>query len=81
MFKFRRKAVNDVLNKFCLSVASLFKGQLYGLGKLLIGFAKICFERNPRFMNQRKAVPVLDRLLEFTSPVDNVIVLGYYLGL
>ena len=62
-----------------MSVASLFEGQLFGLGELLMGFKKMCFERDPYFLDQRKAIPGLDRLSEFPSIVHNVICIGYLL--
>ena len=37
----------------------------------------MCFGRNPRFMDQRKAIKGLDRLSVFPSLVDNVMSLRY----
>ena len=65
MLKFCRKAVYDVFKNVLLSVASLFEGQLSGIGKFLMVFAKMCFERDPRFQDWRKAIPGPDRLSEF----------------
>ena len=79
MSKLRRKAAYNVFNKICLPIAGLFKGQLYGLGELLMGSQKICFERDPRFMDRRKMIPGLDGHSEISCLVEDVIGLGYLL--
>ena len=79
MTKFRGKVAYGVFNKICLPVAGLFGGKLSGLGEFLMGFAKIYFERNPRFLDRRQIIPGLDRLSEFTCLVENVICLGDHL--
>ena len=62
MLKFCGKEVYDVFKKVFLSVASLFESQLSRLGEILMVFAKMCFEYNPIFMDQRNLIPGLDRL-------------------
>ena len=73
VFKFCRNAYYGVFNKILFSVASLFEGQFSGLDKVLMGFAKICFERDPCFMDRRKMILGLDRLSGFYCLVDNII--------
>ena len=43
MLKFRDKEVYNIFNNFGLLVAILLEIQLSGLGKFLMGFAKMCF--------------------------------------
>ena len=38
-----QKAAYDVFNKIFFSIAGLFEGTFSGLGELLVGFEKICF--------------------------------------
>ena len=73
MLKFHGKAVYDVFNEVEFSVASFSYGQFYGLGEFLMGFAKMCFECDTRFLGWRKAISGLVGLSEFPSPVDNII--------
>ena len=76
MSKLRRKAAYNVFNNICLPVAGLFKGQLYGLGELFMGFPKFCFERDPCFLDRRKMIPGLDGHSEISCLVEDVIGLG-----
>ena len=79
MLKFCRNADYDVFRDICLPVAGLFEGKFSGLGELFMGFTKMCSKRNPRFLNRRKKIPGLDRLLVFYCLVKDVICLGDYL--
>ena len=44
-----------------------------------MGFKKICLKRDPSFLDWRKAIPGLDRFLEFSRLVDDVVGLQYFL--
>ena len=44
-------------------------------------FTKMCLERNPCFLDQRKAIPCLDIFLEFSILVDNIVGLQYHLSM
>ena len=58
----RVKVYYNFFNVICLPVAVFFEVRLSGLCEFLMGFAKICFELDPRFMDWRKTIPGLDRL-------------------
>ena len=76
MLEFRIKAAQDVFNKIRLPVSSFFGGQFFSLGEFLMGLAKMYFERNPRFLDQREMIPGIYILLEFSCIVKNYVCLG-----
>ena len=41
-----------------------------------MGLAKMCPERDPRFMDRRETIPELDGLSEFSGLVNNIVCLG-----
>ena len=62
VLKFRKKAAYDISNNIYFPIFGLIRGQLFGLAEFLMGFTRMCFERDPYFLDLSKAIPGPDRL-------------------